>query len=438
MIAGSKGGESAIEVAARSQPAPYLAIVRSPLQYVHGSSPQPIQPVSGPSWQLGVPLRVLHVHSGNIYGGIERLLCTLAQKRFQSGNCHQEFALCFSGQLSEELSHYGVLAHDIGNVRFRSPLSVMRARSRLSELLASGRYDIAVCHSPWSYALFSATLCKHDVPCVLWFHAPPTGRHWLEKLARRRRPAVMIANSEYTRVAAAAFFSTVACERIYPAVPPSSPFASPGERARFRRALGAGDDDVIIAQVGRIEDGKGLTTHIDALVAMTQNPSWQLWVVGGAQRPKEVTYLRDLIDAIATKGLGGRVRFLGQRTDIDHVLQAADIYCQPNRSPEGFGITFVEALYAGCPVITTRMGGAEEILDHSCGILVEPNDVAALATALDALVCDRMTRRRLGAAGPARAAQLSDPHKRVAQFEAVCHAASCQGVHVTAKTHYNN
>jgi glycosyltransferase involved in cell wall biosynthesis len=135
---------------------------------------------------------------------------------------------------------------------------------------------------------------------------------------------------------------------------------------------------------------------------------WLLWVAGGAQRPHEAQYLKEL-EALATQlGIRARVRFLGQRSDVPRLLRAADIHCQPNLSPEPFGIAFVEALQAGLPVVSTAMGGALEIVDGSCGMLVPP-DPKPLSEALRWMVEEPEDRRRLGAAGPTRAAALCDP-----------------------------
>jgi glycosyltransferase involved in cell wall biosynthesis len=49
------------------------------------------------------------------------------------------------------------------------------------------------------------------------------------------------------------------------------------------------------------------------------------------------------------------------RSDVARLLAAADIHCQPNIGPEPFGITFIEALYAGLPLVTTSIGGAIEM-----------------------------------------------------------------------------
>ena len=132
------------------------------------------------------------------------------------------------------------------------------------------------------------------------------------------------------------------------------------------------------------------------------------WQVGGAQRPHELRYLEELKQHAARLGIASRVRFLGERSDVPRLLAAADIHCQPNLRPEPFGITFVEALMAGLPVVTAAFGGAKEIIDESCGILVPPGDARALAASLRRLISDRNLRTRLGAAGPMRAHKLCD------------------------------
>ena len=64
---------------------------------------------------------------------------------------------------------------------------------------------------------------------------------------------------------------------------------------------------------------------------------------------------------------------------------------------------------AGLPVVTSALGGAKEIVDETCGVLVAPRDPATLASELSALLENRGRRERLGANGPARARALCDP-----------------------------
>jgi glycosyltransferase involved in cell wall biosynthesis len=65
------------------------------------------------------------------------------------------------------------------------------------------------------------------------------------------------------------------------------------------------------------------------------------------------------------------------------------------------------------------MGGAAEIVDPSCGVLVPGRDAPALAATLQRLLDDAGTRRRLGAAGPARAAAVSDPARQLGRLASV-------------------
>jgi glycosyltransferase involved in cell wall biosynthesis len=98
------------------------------------------------------------------------------------------------------------------------------------------------------------------------------------------------------------------------------------------------------------------------------------------------------------------------------LLAAADIFCQPNTAGEPFGIVFIEALNAHLPVVTSNLGGAREIVDDTCGVLVPTSDVPALSETLRKLIQDPVLRKSLGSNGPTRARGLCDPETRMHQF----------------------
>ena len=79
-------------------------------------------------------------------------------------------------------------------------------------------------------------------------------------------------------------------------------------------------------------------------------------------------------------GIADRVRFVGQRADVPQLMAAADIFCQPTRAPEPFGLVFVEALSQSLPVVTFAMGGPAEIVDETCGVLLPPGRTDELAS----------------------------------------------------------
>jgi glycosyltransferase involved in cell wall biosynthesis len=118
-------------------------------------------------------------------------------------------------------------------------------------------------------------------------------------------------------------------------------------------------------------------------------------------------------------GIADRVRFTGERDDVPGLLSAADVYAQPNTEPEGFGLTFIEAMRAGLPVVTSGIGGACEIVNGSCGTLTRPDDVESLSAALRRLVVDADLRARLGAEARRRPEQLCNPSLRMRRIQAL-------------------
>ena len=186
-----------------------------------------------------------------------------------------------------------------------------------------------------------------------------------------------------------------------------------GRRRQLRESIGTAESAVVIAQVGRLEGGKGYSEHLEALARLPATVNWECWIVGAPQGAWQEGYRTALEEQSQRLGLGTRVRWLGTRHDVPAVLAAADIYCQPNTHPETFGVTFIEAMAAGLPVVTSAIGGGLELVDDSCGCLVAPGDVDQLASVLSRLATDPAERTRLGSAGPVRARQLTDPAVQV-------------------------
>lgn len=366
-------------------------------------------------------LRVLHVYAGNLYGGVETLLTTLARHRALGAGMEPEFALCFEGRLSDELIEAGVPVHWLGQVRTSRPWTLWHGRRCLDALLQRERPDAVLCHACWPHALFAPVVRQHGLPLIFWTHDVLTGRHWLERWSRRTPPDLVLCNSRFTRATVSSVFAGVPSEVIY--LPVSTPeWVDRLEvRRQVRAELQASEQAVVIVQTSRLERWKGHVLLLQALGRLRDLPGWVCWIAGGTQRPGEISYLDELKVTAAASGIAERVRFLGQRSDVPRLLAAADIHCQPNIGPEPFGIAFVEALLARLPVVTTAMGGAMEIIDDTCGVLVPPGAVPLLSASLRRLVEDASLRTALGGAGPARARALCDPAQQISQLESILH-----------------
>lgn len=360
-------------------------------------------------------MRVLHAYAGNLFGGIEKLLLILAEHGHLCPGFEQEFVLCFDGKLAEGLRKLGATVHLTPPVRLRNPLSIFRARRAMSKLLSTRSYDAVLIHASWPHAVFAKTVRQHKKPLVYFAHdamRPEIKLTFMERLAQRWPPDLILSNSRYTANTLHRLFPNSPTEIYYGPVVPPDVSDRQNIRRRLRSELHTGEDESVILLASRLEEWKGHGLLIDALGQMKNRAGWRAWITSNVQRPHEADYLKQLTEQCARLGISDRVMFLGDRPDAADLMLAADIHCQPNKAPEPFGRVFVEAMYAGMTVITTDMGGGAEVIregEQLWGILVPADDPKALAHALTNALSDPELRRRSAQEGPDRAASLCKP-----------------------------
>ena len=174
------------------------------------------------------------------------------------------------------------------------------------------------------------------------------------------------------------------------------------DASRFR--TGPKDSPPMIAFVGTVCERKGLLDLRDALARIRQDDalSFRLEIVGdGAQEGPDA--FEQIRDAYAEAELPDVV-FHGalDREDVDEVLARASIFCLPSHW-EGLPLSLLEAMAAETAPVATRVGEIPWMLDEGrAGFVVEPRDVATLASALDELLRDPSRRAELAAAARRR------------------------------------
>jgi D-inositol-3-phosphate glycosyltransferase len=181
----------------------------------------------------------------------------------------------------------------------------------------------------------------------------------------------------------------------------------PGDRLAARARLGLPADDFIVLQLGRLVPRKGIDNVVRALALLPRHWPARLVVVGGdADAPNEIlTPEIGRLRRLATEhGVSARVHFAGRhgRDALRDWYVAADVFVT---TPwyEPFGITPLEAMACGTPVIGSDVGGIRyTVRDGVTGFLVPPHDPAALAQRLVELRRRPALGRALGAAGVAR------------------------------------
>lgn len=131
------------------------------------------------------------------------------------------------------------------------------------------------------------------------------------------------------------------------------------ERTKIRAQLGLGEGTLTVGNVGRFVRQKNQLFLIDTFKAMhAKQPDSVLLIVG--QGPLE----QELMQKAKESGVGDAIHFLGQRSDVQNLYQAMDVFCLPSLY-EGFGMVVVEAQVAGLPcVVSTQLPDVVNISKH--------------------------------------------------------------------------
>lgn len=189
-----------------------------------------------------------------------------------------------------------------------------------------------------------------------------------------------------------------------------------GDAARARRVLGVDAHVPIVTVIARVAQQKRPLDAVASFAAVaSQFPDAQLVFIGSG--PLE----NDVRDAAAQAGLGRRVHLLGQRTDVADWLAAATVWLLPTET-EGFSVAVIEALAAGCAIVSTDCPGNDEVLENgSNAMVVRVGDVEAMSAALCHLLVDGALRARLGDAARHTAEAYS--LERMVDAHIACYAA---------------
>lgn len=161
----------------------------------------------------------------------------------------------------------------------------------------------------------------------------------------------------------------------------------------FRTELGVTEDDFLVGSVGNVRPAKnhGMLLRVAAKL-VHEGDDVQVVVVG----KREGELFERLCRQRRELGLGTRVHFAGFREDIDRVFNSFDAYVLTSDS-EGFSLTTIQAMASALPVVATRCGGPETLVDEGeTGFLVDRRDVTAMANVLARLRSNDALRDRVG------------------------------------------
>jgi glycosyltransferase involved in cell wall biosynthesis len=304
---------------------------------------------------------------------------------------HEVHVACRVTSFAEVLEGAGLVVHDLPITRRVTPLRDLSCYRRLKALIRDGDFHVVHTHNPKDGILGRVAAWKAGVPRVLhtcngfyFSHRSSWLRRRLvlraERFAARRCHMVIFVNTEDLALAAARkivgpgkallVYNGVDLERFHP-----------GEEAGLRAELGLPPEAVILGYIGEIRREKNLDVLLRAASRLLPaHPRLHVVLVGdSSHEPGEPGRLLALASRL---GLADRLHLTGYRHDPERFHRLCDVYVHPS-SREGFGVSIIEAMASGTPVVASRVRGPREIIDDGLdGILVRDRDEEELAAAV--------------------------------------------------------
>ena len=305
-----------------------------------------------------------------------------------------------------------------GAVYSDGPLGKLANAAAAARYAAAGRGllrrlapDVLYCNDTRGWLTLGLAARTRGVPLLTWDKLDkPHGRGgWMDRLELPLCDRVLFITDAIRAKFPDAQLAKYAakCKTVHDGIDPAlfDPAENPAA-APDRAALGFAADDFVVLQVGSVGERKGADRSLAALPALLERePRALLAFVGEPASPADAAW-RDALP-LATHP---RVRWLGERTDLPALTNAADVAVLPSRH-EGMGRVLVEAMAARKPCVGSDAGGIPEVIaDGATGFVVpfaagrggEAAGVTTLADRLADLAADPVLRTRLGDAGRAR------------------------------------
>jgi glycosyltransferase involved in cell wall biosynthesis len=331
-------------------------------------------------------------------GGAETIFletCARIDRRHFNSVC----VVSEEGWLTKELRGREIEPHVIpskGSLNFSYLWSLMRlAREKRPALIVGHLFGSSV------YCSMTGALLGIPVISILHGHSDIAGESRLpsvKKLLLRLARRVVFVSGQLQRALGTELRISKSRSVVIPNGIDFDRFSRAGDRP-LRGELDLADDKILVGAVGNIRAAKSYETFLQAANLLSKQSDLYHFVIAGEGSGPLYNEVRRLCTSY---DLDDKVTFLGLRTDVPAILRSLDVYVLSSIT-EGFSIACVEAMAAGIPVVATRSGGPEEILEHGqSGLLVPVKNPHALAAAVQTVSQNPTLRAKITATARSR------------------------------------
>lgn len=179
---------------------------------------------------------------------------------------------------------------------------------------------------------------------------------------------------------------------------------------RVRKEFGCTTEQVLVGLVARLDWWKGHKFFLEAMSEVVKrNHNIKGLIIGGLAElsyDSSIRYLDRLHVMVKSLRLGEKIVFTGHRSDVPCLVAALDVVVHASSTPEPFGLTVIEGMAAGKPVVATAAGGVLDIIEDGVnGLLVPCKDSKAMARAILQILSDRDKAKKMGLVARQRVAE---------------------------------
>lgn len=361
------------------------------------------------------PPKVLFVSSHSLDGGSEAYLLGLLEAL---GAPWIAGVVCLEhGTLVDRLQKRGIGAEVIRTSG--SPAQICASAWKLGRLVQRLRPDVV--HANGIKAALVAALAPVSGVPIIWVKHDFSWDGVLARLIAHRCEQIVGVTRAVTGM-----FSEKHRSRIHvvlPGIPKPLEVERSAARVRARELFRSlPDTGQVTILVGRLEPTKGQRELIEIAPAVRMRRPEARFLLVGAESPSCPTFRRELEARVRELGLDEYIEFAGYRPDAVTLIAGSDAIAVPSVSArddskvEGAGLTAIEAMAVGTPVVGYAVGGVPEVVGK-CGLLVQPRDREALAHALVRVLEDRDLRETSVRCGLARARSVFTIERMTAQMK---------------------
>jgi len=330
-------------------------------------------------------IRVLHVIDTLGPGGAETVFLQIAT-RLDPARFQPTAVIGGPGWLAERLQESGlppriVSAKGSFNARYLSML-LRLARQHRSDVIVAHLYGSSV------YASLAGTLLSIPVVSVLHGQIDVSDAERFSSLKaaiirRASRKIIFVSERLQDQLQPRLRLNAAQCAVIPNGI--DGKIFRPGRDRSIRAELGVSDDMALIGAIGNVRKPKAYDVLLRAARTLIVRSQRFHLVIAGDCRNALGEQLEQLKREL---GIERYVTFLGLRPDVVRLLNNLDVFVLSSHS-EGFSIACIEAMACGVPVVATRSGGPEQILEGEAGLLVPTNDPESLALAIERIISSK-------------------------------------------------